>query len=116
MGYYLTKTLITAILVVTISEVAKRSALVGGILASVPVTSVLAMIWLYVDTGDVGKISSLATSVAWLVLPSLVLFVVLPWLLHRGVAFPLALAIGVAATVLAYGGMVLMLGRLGIRL
>jgi hypothetical protein len=115
-GYYLTKTLITAILVVAISEVAKRSSLAGGILASVPVTSVLAMIWLYVDTGDAAKVGALATSIAWLVLPSLVLFVVLPWLLHRGVAFPLAMVIGVAATVLAYGGMVVTLGRVGIRI
>ncbi|MFB6260788.1 MAG: DUF3147 family protein [Thiohalorhabdaceae bacterium] len=63
MAYYLTKTLITVVLVVAISEVAKRSSLIGGILASVPITSVLAMVWLYVDTGDVGKISSLAISV-----------------------------------------------------
>ncbi|KPV39650.1 hypothetical protein AN478_11045 [Thiohalorhabdus denitrificans] len=116
MGYYLIKAVITAILVVAISEVAKRSSLVGGILASVPITSVLAMVWLYVDTGDVGKVSALATSVAWLVLPSLVLFVLLPWLLHRGVPFPLGLVMAIAATALAYGGMVLVLARFGIRL
>mgnify|MGYP000565407231 CR=1 FL=1 len=115
MAYYLTKTLITAVLVVAISEVAKRSSLIGGILASVPITSVLAMVWLYVDTGDVGRISSLAISIAWLVLPSLVLFVVLPWLLHRGVPFPLGLIAAIAATALAYWGMVRMLGRFGIR-
>jgi len=116
MSYYLVKTVITAVLVVAIAEVAKRSTLVGGILASVPLTSVLAMVWLYVDTGDVARVSALATSIAWLVLPSLVLFVVLPWLLHRGVPFPLGLAAAIAATALAYWGMVLMLGRLGIRI
>ncbi len=116
MSYYLVKTVVTAILVVAIAEVAKRSSLAGGILASVPITSVLAMVWLYVDTGDVARIGALATSVAWLVLPSLVLFVVLPWLLHRGVPFPLGLAVAIAATALAYWAMVLTLGRLGIRI
>ncbi|MFB6260787.1 MAG: hypothetical protein ABEJ96_01440 [Thiohalorhabdaceae bacterium] len=48
-------------------------------------------------------------------LPSLVLFVVLPWLLHRGLPFPLSLVGAIAATALAYWGMVRMLGRLGIR-
>ncbi|MFA9460285.1 DUF3147 family protein [Thiohalorhabdus methylotrophus] len=116
MGYYLTKTVITAILVVAISEVAKRSSLIGGILASVPLTSVLAMVWLYVDTGDVARVSALASSIVWLVLPSLVLFVVLPWLLHRGVSFPLALTVAIGATALAYWALVLVLARFGIRL
>ncbi|MEF8793899.1 DUF3147 family protein [Thiohalorhabdus sp.] len=116
MGYYLIKTIVTAILVVAISEVAKRSALIGGILASVPLTSVLAMVWLHVETGDVARISALASSIFWLVLPSLVLFLVLPWLLHRGVPFPLSLIAAIAATALAYWGMVQMLGRFGIQI
>ncbi len=74
------------------------------------------MIWLYIDTGDAAKVSALAVRVAWLVAPSLVLFVVLPWLLHRGASFPLALAAGMAATVLAYWGTVVFLGRLGLRI
>ena len=85
--YYLVKVLITSVLVVAVSEVAKRSSLVGAILASIPLTSVLAMIWLYVDTGNTARVSALATSVFWLVLPSLVLFLALPWLLKQGLSF-----------------------------
>ena len=93
LGYYLIKIAVTTILIVAISEVAKRSSLVGAILASVPLVSVLAMIWLYIYTKDVNKVSDLASSVFWLVLPSLALFLVLPELLklfsvnHCGLLF-----------------------------
>ncbi len=59
----LIKVAITAVLVVAISEVAKRSSLAGAVLASIPVMSVLAMIWLYVDTGDTVKVADLATDI-----------------------------------------------------
>jgi hypothetical protein len=116
MAYYLTKVAITAVLVVLISEVAKRSSLVGAVLASVPLVSVLAMIWLYIDTRDVGRVSSLATSVFWLVIPSLALFVALPLLLRRGVQFYLALAVSIAVTVGCYVVMAAVLERFGVRL
>jgi hypothetical protein len=116
MAYYLTKVAMTAVLVVLISEVAKRSSLVGAVLASVPLVSVLAMIWLYIDTRDVGRVSSLATSVFWLVIPSLALFVALPLLLRRGVQFYLALPVSIAVTVGCYVVMVAVLERFGVRL
>ncbi len=72
---------------VAISEAAKRSTLLGGILASLPLTSLLAFIWLYGETGDTGKIANLSVSIFWYVLPSLVLFVALPILLARGPRF-----------------------------
>lgn len=116
MTYYLTKVAITAVLVVLISEVAKRSSLIGAVLASVPLVSVLAMIWLYIDTRDVGRVSSLATSVFWLVIPSLALFISLPILLRRGMQFYLALAVSIAITVACYFVMVAVLERFGVRL
>jgi uncharacterized membrane protein (GlpM family) len=57
MIYYIIKVLISAIIIVTVSEISKKSSLVGGIFASIPLVSVLAMIWLYIDTQDVQKIS-----------------------------------------------------------
>ncbi len=83
MLYYLLKISITVILIVVISEIAKRSTLIGGILASIPLISVLAMVWLYIDTRDIQKISELSMSVFWLVIPSLTLFIVLPLLLKK---------------------------------
>ena len=116
MAYSALKLLITAVLIVAISEIAKRSSLLGAILASVPLVSVLAMIWLYIDTGDNDKIASLASSIFWLVLPSLALFVSLPILLRLGVNFPLAMGISITLTVAAYFLMILALGKIGIEL
>lgn len=72
MGYYLTKIALTAVLVVVISEIAKRSTFMGALLTSIPLISILAMFWLYIDTKDTAKVSALATSVFWLALPSLI--------------------------------------------
>ena len=70
-----------------------------------PLTSLLAFIWLYRDTHDSTKIAALSTSIFWLVLPSLVLFLALPALLRRGFHFPSALALATAAMLAAYGAM-----------
>lgn len=110
------KILITAVLIYGISELSKRSTVLGALLASLPLTSVLAMIWLYWDTQDAQRVANLSTGILWLVLPSLVLFVLLPVLLVRcQLAFPIALAIACGATVAAYYAMLLMLGRFGIK-
>lgn len=116
MLYYSVKIAITTILIVLISEIAKRSSFWGAVLASIPLISVLAMIWLYVDTKDIAKISALSTGVFWLVLPSLVLFVTLPLLLKQGVGFYLSLLVSLSVTVVCYWGMVTVLGRYGIKL
>ncbi|MGW8370367.1 MAG: DUF3147 family protein, partial [Gammaproteobacteria bacterium] len=68
----------------------------------VPIVSVLAMIWLYLDTRDVAQVNDLSRNVVWLVLPSLVLFIVLPWLTEKGVGFFPSLGIAIGATVVAY--------------
>jgi hypothetical protein len=114
--YAAIKVLLTAVLVVAISEVAKRSSTLGGIIASLPLTSLLAFIWLYGETGDTSKIANLSTSIFWYVLPSLVLFVVLPLLLSRGVGFWPSLLIASAATFVAYLLMTAVLARFGVTL
>ncbi|MEC9367131.1 MAG: DUF3147 family protein [Pseudomonadota bacterium] len=116
MVQYLVKLAITSVLVVAISEVSKRNALMGAVLASIPLVSVLAMIWLYADTRDVDKVASLATGIFWLVLPSLALFIALPVLLHRGVGFPLAMSLSIAVTVAAYFVMLVVLKKFGIEI
>jgi hypothetical protein len=104
----------TAIMVVAISEVAKRSSLFGAVLASIPLTSVLAMIWLYADTGDPEKVAELASGIFWLVLPSLVLFIALPLLIRAGWGFAPSLVAASALTVACYFLMLAILKRLGI--
>lgn len=116
MAYYLVKIAITTALIVAISEIARRSSFVAAVLASIPLVSVLAMIWLYVDTGDTNQVSELATSVLWLVIPSLALFITLPLLLKYGVNFYLSMSLSIAVTVLCYWLMVTVLGHYGIKL
>jgi hypothetical protein len=114
--YYLIKIAVTTILIVAISEIAKRSSFAGALLASIPLVSVLAMLWLYIDTKDVAKVSALASSVFWLVLPSLALFLALPLLLKLGLNFYLSMGISIAITAGCYLFMVSILNSSGIKL
>jgi len=114
--YYIIKITITTALIVTISEISKRSSFIGALLASIPLISVLAMSWLYIDTNDVAKVSSLSTSVFWLVLPSLVLFLTLPWLLNRAVPFYLSIGIAIGLTIGSYWLMIIVLNHFGVKL
>ena len=116
MGYYVLKLALTAVLVVLVSEIAKRVPLLAGLLASLPLVSFLAIIWLYVDTRSTEQVARLSTSIFWLVLPSLSLFLILPWLLRRGVAFPLSLTAATGAMFAFYLAMIWSLGRLGVRI
>jgi len=114
--YYLVKIAATAVLVVAISEIAKRSTLTAAILASMPLISVLAMIWLYVDTRDAERVSALSASVFWLVLPSLALFVSLPLLLKQGLNFYISIAAAIGITAICYFLMISVLGHFGVKL
>lgn len=108
------KVLATSILVVAIAEISKRSSLLGALLASLPLTSLLAIVWLYADTRDTAKVADLSLSILWLVLPSLIFFVALPLLLRRGVAFVPSLGVAIALTAAGYAVMLAVLRRLGI--
>ena len=108
------KVLLTSVLVVAITELANRSSLIGALLASLPLTSLLAIVWLYADTGDVHRVADLAAGILWLVLPSLVFFLVLPLLLRRGAGFVPSLALSVVVTAASYAVMLSVLRRFGI--
>ncbi len=114
MTQYALKVFITAVLVVLISETAKRSSALGAIIASLPLTSLLAFVWLYGETGDTAKIADLSRGIFWYVLPSLVLFIALPILLSHGFGFWPSLAAASALTFAAYLAMIAILSRFGI--
>ncbi len=103
MGYLILKFFVSAAVIVAVSEIAKRYSFAAALLASLPLTSILAFIWLYMDTKDTVKIAALAHDIAWLVLPSMVLFIVLPIMLKQGINFWLSLTISCIATAVAYG-------------
>jgi uncharacterized membrane protein (GlpM family) len=70
-AYYIFKVVITALIIVLVSEISKRSTFLGALLASLPLISLLAFIWIYVDTKDTARIAELSTQILWLVIPSL---------------------------------------------
>ena len=96
------KGLLAGSIVVAASEIAKRSALFGALVVSLPLTSILAMVALFQDTRDADLVADFAESIIWLVIPSLVLFVVLPIMIRRGWSFEVSLLVGVLATMVAY--------------
>lgn len=103
MLYTVIKVVLSAVLIVAISEIAKRSSVVGALIASLPLTSLLALIWLYLDTGDTQKVGNLASDILWLVIPSLLFFIALPSLLRGGFGFWWALLLSCLITVAGYG-------------
>ena len=116
MAYLFVKALLSGLIIAIVSEVAKRSPGVGALIASLPLVSVLGMIWLWRDTQDGGRLAAHAEATFWYVLPSLPMFLVIPALLRRGTPFWLALGAGCALTVVLYLAMTAAAPRLGIRL
>lgn len=115
MWQYAAKVLITALVVVAVSEIGKRSSFWGAFLASLPLTSLLAFVWLHLEGGQAEQVASLSVGIFWLVLPSLVLFLLLPAMLRAGMEFWMSLAVSCVATAVAYAGMVAALKWAGIR-
>jgi hypothetical protein len=109
------KLIVSALIVAAVSEVSKRTTTLGALLASLPLTSLLAMIWLFLETRDAAKVADLAGGIFWLVLPSLALFLILPALLRAGYGFWPALGIGCGATAVLYLAETWVLGALGVR-
>jgi succinate-acetate transporter protein len=114
--YYALKILVSAVLIAAISEIAKRSSFLGGLIGSLPLVSILALMWLYLDTRSLEKTSALSYSIFWLVLPSLSLFIALPWLLKRTENFYLSLGGAIAIMAVFYFAMVAALRRFDIEL
>ncbi len=105
----------TAAVVVVVSEVAKRSDRIGGLLAALPLMTVLTLIWLYVEGQPEHKIANHAWYTLWYVLPTLPMFAAFPWLLqHYG--FWLALALSAIMTTFCFVLTAIMLKPFGILL
>lgn len=111
---YAFKVGLSAILIVAIAEIAKRSTGFAALVASLPLTSLLAFIWLHLDGTAATEIGSLSRQIFWLVLPSLILFLLLPVLLDRGLAFWPSLGISMLATVGGYFLMMWALKKFGV--
>ena len=116
MWYFIAKALISGIIIAIVSEVAKRQPGLGALIASLPLISVIGMIWLWRDKPDVANMASHSTATFWYVLPSLPMFLLIPLLLNRGYTFWIALLAGCLLTIVLYLLMTWGTARIGLNL
>ena len=96
------KGLFSGTVIVAASEIAKKSTIFGALVISLPLASIMSIIWLYNDTKDSSQVADFAESILWLVLPSMLLFFSLPVLLRRGWDFEYAMTLGILLTIVGY--------------
>lgn len=99
---FLIKTIISAVLIAVIATVSKRLPTLGAVIASLPLTSILAMTWLYQDTKDVEKVAELSISIFWVVIPSVVFFLALNILLKKQWNFYISLLLSSTIMAITY--------------
>ena len=114
--YTLFKILFTAIIVVVISEIAKKSTLIAGIVASIPLTSLLAFVWLHFDTQDIESIRDLSRNILLMIPPSLTFFISLYFIVGWNMSFYLSLFTSIVLTAIVYWLYFYILSFLGIYL
>lgn len=116
MLYLVIKAVLSGVIIAVVSELAKRYPGLGALVASLPLVSILGMIWLWRDTADPQRMAAHAGATFWFVLPSLPMFLVIPALLNRGLGFYPSLLAGCALTVMLYLLMVWLGPRFGLTL
>ena len=116
MTWLITKYAITAFVIVLVSEIAKRSDKLGALIASLPFVTILAMVWLYVEKQGSQKIGDHAFYTFWYVIPTLPMFLVMPWLMTKGMNFWVSLGICALLTFGCFVVTALIARRLGVNL
>lgn len=113
---FILKAVISGLLVATISLIAKRYPGWGGLVASLPLVSLLSMLWLYGETRDTERVAQLAMGAFWFFLPSIPMFLVIPMMLRSGFSFGLTMGTAIVLTMALYAAMGMIAPRLGITL
>ena len=109
------KILLTALIIFSIAQVSERRTLMAAVLASIPIVSVLSMMMMFHEGQSALEISAFARDLVWLLIPSLLMFIVIPWLIEsRSWDFYPALAAGLACTVSGYFLMVQAMEKFGL--
>ena len=100
--YLIVKTVLSALIIVVVSEIAKKYTLAAAIILSVPLTSLLALIWLFYDTRDIQKVVDLSLNTIVMTIPSIVFFIVLPLMLKLKYNFSFSILVSILSTSLTY--------------
>lgn len=116
MLYLVIKAAVSGVIVAAVSEIARRYPGWGGLVASLPLTSLLAMLWLFRDTRDAERVAELSVGTIWFFLPSIPLFIALPMLIRSGLGFWLSMVVVVAGTLALYALMFWAAPKVGLKL
>ena len=111
---FVIKMLVSAFIIALVSEVGKRLPTMGALIASLPLTSMLAVVWLYRDTSDPALIVNFLDAMVWIILPSLSFFLVFSLLLKKEFSFYPAMTLATLAMLLSYALFLTLLRWLGI--
>ena len=107
------RALLSGLIAALASTIARRQPALGALIVSLPLVSVLSMIWLWRDEGDPVRMAAYVQNTFWYFLPSMPMFLVIPMLLRRGVSFWPSLGIGCLTTMLLYAATAAIMARHG---
>jgi len=113
---FVTRALLSGLIIALIALIGRKAPAAAALVASLPLISILGMIWLWRDTGDTTLLANHAEATFWYVLPSLPMFLLIPWMLRSGFSFWLALGSAVVLTFLLYLATIGIAARFGVRL
>lgn len=113
---FIVRAALSGLIVALIALIARRNPAAGALIASLPLISLLGMIWLWHDTRDTQRLAAHAEATFWYVLPSLPMFLLIPWMLRQGTSFWVSLGAGCMLTILLYLLTVIIAARFGVRL
>lgn len=116
MVYFVIKCALSEIIIAAVSEVAKRSPTFGALIVSLPLLSLLGILWLWRDTGDAERIANFAEATFWYVLPSLPMFLILPAMLRAGFGFWSSTSVNCLLTIVLYFAIAWGLAKFGVSL
>lgn len=110
------RAILSGIIIALIAVIGRKAPAAGALIASLPLISVFGMIWLWRDTTDPLLLADHAEATFWYVLPSLPMFLLMPWLLRAGYSFWVTLASGIGTTIILYLATIVIAARFGVRL
>jgi hypothetical protein len=113
---FITRALLSGLIIALIALIGRKAPAAAALVASLPLISILGMVWLWRDTGDNSLLANHAEATFWYVLPSLPMFLLIPWMLRSGYSFWLALGGGIVMTFLLYLATIGIAARFGVRL
>jgi hypothetical protein len=113
---FVARALLSGLIIASIALIGRKAPALAALVASLPLISIMGMIWLWRDTTDTELLASHAEATFWYVLPSLPMFLLIPWMLRNGLNFWLALGAGIVLTVALYAVTIGIAARFGVRL